>query len=406
MHYTEGSAISGHVVEDYAFFTRGGDGSAGSGVATDARVFFGCQTSESGMFYKQEADGILGMQPPRARQKMPSMLASLVQQRAALETFSLCLADRTGLFLLGGRADMASLRRRGALVLPTQAGARARYTLQLADVRVSNGGANASSSSSNGGGGFTSLKLPPNVYAPTLVDSGTTFVYASTPLFKAIHAHVKRHTPQLQREGGKVCAFLTEAQLDAMPSMELVFAAARSQPLLVRPRQYMVEFPRAAPVAARRTRHYCVAVFDNQRGGTVIGASIMRQREVIFDINANLIAFLDADCTAITPDASALRGAYSFAPCPAANASSHARPRGATRSTPKSSSAEGGSRLAARMAAAATSGAGAANRLFSFGHNPGGARRRTSAWRQHTAMLHKPGHKVAERTKEHSTAAA
>merc|ERR1719217_116055 len=169
------------------------------------------------------------------------------------------------------------MKAKNALTLPMERGARARYTLSLQDVRVSGSGhLNAS---------FQSLRLPVSTYAPALVDSGTTFVYASTPLFRAIHAHVKLHTPSLTREGGKVCAFLSPAQLDAMPNIQLVFGAEPTRPLLVKPRQYMVEFPKAGVRlgAASGTKHHCVAVFDNQRGGTVIGASIMRQREVIFD---------------------------------------------------------------------------------------------------------------------------
>ena len=81
------------------------------------------------------------------------------------------------------------MRAKGALVLPMERGARARYTLSLMDVRVSGSGSANST--------FASLKLPTSTYAPTLVDSGTTFVYASTPLFRAIHAHVKAHTPTL-----------------------------------------------------------------------------------------------------------------------------------------------------------------------------------------------------------------
>ena len=110
VHYTEGSAISGHIVTDVAHFMHSGGGGSGGGsgggvtgaVRVSPKVFFGCQTQETGMFYRQEADGIMGMQPPRARQRVPSMLTSLVQQRAAAEVFSLCLSDRAGLFLLGG----------------------------------------------------------------------------------------------------------------------------------------------------------------------------------------------------------------------------------------------------------------------------------------------------------------
>jgi hypothetical protein len=384
VHYTEGSAIQGNVVRDVAHFTRtlrsgsdgsstdghgSGGGSGGSGGSVEVLatpVFFGCQTMETGMFYKQEADGIMGLQPPRARTRVPSMLSSLVQSRQATEAFSLCLADRQGLFLLGGKPEQAAMRARGALSVPMERNARARYTLALRDVRVSGSGAGNSS--------YRSLNLPPSTYAPTLVDSGTTFVYASTPLFRAIHAHVKQHTPTLQREGGKVCAFLTQKQLDAMPNMQLVFSST-SQPLLIRPNQYMVEFPKAGGAVSRvfgsssPSKHYCVAVFDNQRGGTVIGASIMRHREVVFDIVNSVITFADANCDQITPSTSYLREAYTFAPCPPASrsVSSAAAGRALLQGFNHSSlQAKGGSARRSSMARSGGGGGGGAVRVRSF----------------------------------------
>ena len=310
VHYTEGSSISGHVITDVAHFGRSVLGSREMD-AVSARVYFGCQTSETGMFFRQEADGIMGLQPPRYRARVPSLLTSLVQQKPARDIFSLCLADRTGLFLLGGAPDAAAMRARGALTLPMDRGARARYTLNLAEVRIS--GANAAN------GTFHSLRLAPSTYSPTLVDSGTTFVYASTPLYRELQARLQQATPALVREGGKICAFLTEAQLASMPNIQFVFAAARATPLLIRPLQYMVEFPRTS--TTRPGRHLCAAIFDNQRGGTVIGASIMRHREVVFDIASSSISFVDADCQTTTPAKSLMRGAYSFAACPPRNAS-------------------------------------------------------------------------------------
>ncbi len=304
--YTEGSSIRGHVLTDVAHFTRQPLGAGlGSAAARNlsTRVYFGCQTSEAGMFRRQQADGIIGMQPHRARARAPPMLLSLSRSHGAAAAFSLCLSDRAGLFLLGGEPAPAELRARGALIVPMAPGARARYTLQVRDVSVS--GAAASNTI------FQSIGLPSSVYAPTYVDSGTTFVYASTPLYRALHAHIQRHAPALRRLGNKVCAHMSDAGLDAMPSLRIHFESSPAAPLLVRPRQYMVEFPESSgassaplgahPPTAAPTRHFCVAIFDNQQDGTVIGASIMRQREVIFELARSTISFVDADCDAISP---------------------------------------------------------------------------------------------------------
>lgn len=53
VHYTEGSAIKGHVVSDLAHFSRTGRLPGKRDEPISVRVFFGCQTFETGMFFKQ-----------------------------------------------------------------------------------------------------------------------------------------------------------------------------------------------------------------------------------------------------------------------------------------------------------------------------------------------------------------
>ena len=120
--------------------------------------------------------------------------------------------------------------------------------------------------------------------------------------------------------GAKHCAVLDDQQLDALPTLQLGFTAHGGKGgLVIRPRHYMVEYPRLHKSRLRRSvvkqsnnanasRSYCVGIFDNQRAGTVIGASLIRQREVIFDLARGAISFVESDCANISPATSALEG--------------------------------------------------------------------------------------------------
>ena len=68
-----------------------------------------------------------------------------------------------------------------------------------------------------------------------------------------------------------------------------------------------------------RAHVYCADIFESGPGeGAVLGASVLRHREIIFDAARSTIAFADADCDAVTPSTSLMRGAFTFAPCAAA----------------------------------------------------------------------------------------
>ncbi|KAL3892518.1 MAG: hypothetical protein SGPRY_015056, partial [Prymnesium sp.] len=49
--------------------------------------------------------------------------------------------------------------------------------------------------------------------------------------------------PELERVANKMCAMMTTERRDRMPVLHMEIAGARA-PLVIRPSQYMVEFPR------------------------------------------------------------------------------------------------------------------------------------------------------------------
>merc|ERR1712216_642441 len=86
----------------------------------------------------------------------------------------------------------------------------------------------------------------------------------------------------------------------------------------------MVEFPRRNGMRGWTDvgkHNFCVAIFDNHMGGTVIGASIMRHREVVLDVRSSTITFADADCTKMSPRNALLQSPFNFASCNGKNTS-------------------------------------------------------------------------------------
>lgn len=337
--YLEGSSIEGRVLSDRATFVAT-DSSASVSSSLSARVFFGCQLRETGKFREQEADGILGLQADDQRgsirsSRMPSVLHALVEQHAASNAFSLCLSSRAGLLLFGGTARQDALLRRGATIARMRRGSPERFTLDLLDVliedvRAQNGteaGTGPRNSAAVEPRRFVSLNAPQRSLNPTLVDSGTTFFFASTLLWRSIHAQLKRHAPELRRTGPHhVCARMTDARRDSLPWLQLRLAGVHGRaasPLYVRPNQYMVKYPPPRRHGAHRRRaaekYYCAEIFNNgKNGGTVIGASVLRNREVIFDMAQSTISFVDADCDWTTHRTAHMQNAFTFSPTCAA----------------------------------------------------------------------------------------
>ena len=377
MQYVEGSTISGKIISDLTWLTLHSAGNRSRpGVAV--RAYFGCQMHESGLFRAQHADGILGMaRKGHPANHMTLVRHELVKQHAAPDVFSLCLSTSGGLMLLGGRVRQGSMRsavaRGGVWRVPMAADHNGRYVLRLEAVYVQQLpsvpepsaiaavtwlghdealAAHLAHAVANASTPFVPLPLaaPPSapaqlkghhvpMHAPMLVDSGTSDAYLPLGLWTPLAAYLRAH---MQAAGARrvpgdhqVCAYLSGVQLDSLPRLQLRFADAPNQPLLVTPQQYMVPIERTGLVLAplrelaRRSgasaagprARYCLAIHSSTELGddttAVLGAAMLRDFEVIFDATGGggaggAITFVPASCGAMTPETSMLEESYSF----------------------------------------------------------------------------------------------
>ena len=399
MAYTEGSTISGSIISDVTRFAQHKERNL-SRKTVGVRAYFGCQTHEGGLLYAQRADGILGMtKRGHPGGHMSLVRHELVRQHASPDVFSLCLSTSSGLLLLGGRVRTARLnaaRARGAVLrVPMSPDPRGRYALRLAGIYAQKlpapptgwtaGGTAAATPSTaswfgrdrtmafrlaaatqNASTPFVQLAAPttPAAARPSgksrnapkaahmhvLIDSGTSDAYLPMRLWAPLHAYLRAQlivagALTAPGEGRPSCVYLTPAQLDELPRLQVRFADVPNQPLLVRPQQYMVLMTRRGigalapnhalarywgvhPGGVGLRERYCLAVHPSgEIGGdentAVLGAALFRGYEVLFEAAASgtsagasggtgAISFVPTDCDATTPATSMLDETYTF----------------------------------------------------------------------------------------------
>lgn len=161
--YTEGSSISGYMVQDKLHLSSG-EGEK----AIDAT--FGCQTRETGLFHSQMADGIVGFS--NSAQYGPTFMDRLVSGLRAPNVFSMCLSEEVGAMVMGG-AIPNDLE---ASWISTSRISKS-YAVTITDFKVAG--------DSVGGGS--------SQYHEAIVDSGTTFTYLPPTAYSRARDHFRNH---------------------------------------------------------------------------------------------------------------------------------------------------------------------------------------------------------------------
>lgn len=348
--YTEGSKIRGRVYTDHVHF---GDGPR----AFTERMVVGCQTYETGLFKGQVADGIMGISATRSGGlASPTPIDRLVEQRRIANTFSFCLADHSGQLVLGGTVRPERMAEVQWLPMRDQKF----YSLALNDMQI---GGVSFGARPRGGGGLSAARpallsagggdepgappsargkrpgasavqggiqlsapsararLPPcaartgvdrRAYSATIIDTGTTFLYLPPAAHRQLKAHFTGKCPwgpcasrkYRTRYDDEFCYSMGGSEPDQFGTLSLHFDGS-ARPLLLTPREYTYEIKAKGPLASGMAVR-CLAAFDNQHNGVVLGAAVLRNHEVILDRANRRVGFVRTDCARAQPATSIL----------------------------------------------------------------------------------------------------
>ena len=310
--YAEGSSWKAYEVQD--LFAAGGntseDGNNAIHSAFAIDFMFGCQSSETGLFITQLADGIMGMSADKAT--FPKKLFD--QGRIPHNMFTMCFRKAETSTKEGVEAGYLSLG--GADTrLHTSPMAYARnmrpgggwYTINIRNVYLREGG------------GLSALADNPNEIVHrvdsvandlgknAIVDSGTTDTYLNRKLKNPFNS-VWKSIVGKDHNNNKVK--LTNEQLLALPTILFQIEAFDSDDNMdhdtvgltgsldsQHPMDVLYAVPSIHYMEKTSDGSYASRLYFTESNGGVLGANSMRGHDILFDWENGRVGFAESDCT-------------------------------------------------------------------------------------------------------------
>ncbi|KAF0719557.1 Aste57867_951 [Aphanomyces stellatus] len=268
--YVEGSGWEAFKVRDKCHFATD------PSVAAD--VVFGCMYTESGAFLDQRADGIMGMS-----QDLDAIFLQFFKSGAtSMQGFSQCISKTGGTMAIGGLDP--SVHKPGAEMqfTPLRRTGYTYWTVFLESVSVDGRVVDVDQSVYN-------------AHRGCVLDSGTTYVYlpsAVLPAFQtqweaAVLAADLSSRFETYTEGAQYY-IPTRAQLAQLPT--IAFNFTNNATMFLPPEQYMV------PVDEYSGEYMATIFFEDFAHATILGASMLENHNVLYDMGNSRVGFAPADC--------------------------------------------------------------------------------------------------------------
>nr|KAJ0224914.1 hypothetical protein LSAT_V11C100040930 [Lactuca sativa] len=263
IHYGDSSATLGHYVSDLIHLKTLLTDTKSSNVS--ASVVFGCSTMETGILATSDGavDGVLGL----GRHGL-FVISQLSSQGIAPNSFAHCLADGGGILVIG-QPTVPNI------IFTPLVKSQGYYSTHLHSISI------------NG----KRLSIDPSVFAinndkaGTIIDSGTTLAYlteeAYTPFVDAITKSVLLSVQQ-RTSNGNPCYSITSSVSNIFPIVSLNFVGGASMHL--RPQDYLsLQSSKRSP----------------EKGITILGDLVLKNKFIVYDLDAQRIGWADYDCFSI-----------------------------------------------------------------------------------------------------------
>ena len=260
--YREGSKIQGWFFSDLVSLGEVSDKNP------PTRAEFGCHSLEEKMFYEQRANGIMGM-APRRDGKPPTFLDNLFHSpEISKSVFTICLSPQGGELVVGG----ANSTRNNAEPVWTTMDIAQYYSIKPASLSI---------------GGVT---LGTQFGTNSIVDSGTTFTYLPSQIYRALVDQIKLNCASGLCSGSR-------------PSGDKCWTGVEGFPLLtwkfVDGVQWNWQARDGYMYFKKSLQIWCYGFEDSGFVETVFGASFFVNTNLIFDTFSKKLGLAPAACPRI-----------------------------------------------------------------------------------------------------------
>ena len=278
--YQEGSSYDGHYIQDFISF---GDGFE--------KVFapFGCITQEAGLVYYQNVDGILGLGVlTNTIYSPPNFLDVLeMNNQNNSKAFTLCLAQEGGYFSIGGYNSTTHYPNEPVFYTNF---ADSQYQLTLNNISVNGEDLGLNMNVMNEGG--------------IMLDSGSAF---SSFYFEAYDAMLSSFDYFCNEDESPCVRIVYEDTLgnpncwipnpEFVPSKEDFFSAFPTFSFyFYGDAEYQWEAQDYLYRAQGPDEIYCLGM-SNATSATILGATFMKNHDIMFDKENSMIGFIRASCS-------------------------------------------------------------------------------------------------------------